>query len=888
MLIAAMSITGITVYKTSDVSATTTNKIKYKDFLKANGKVLKNNYGQGDTVYLRGTNAGGYMLQEFWLTPTDYTANVTDQTDLINTLTNRFGSDAAKTLINTYESNYWKESDFDTCASLGINCIRLPIWYRNFVDENNNWYSNAFDRVDWFVEQAGKRGIYVIIDMHGAYGSQNGSDHSGVDGGNDKKGASEFFFGSNAASNQEKYYQMWEKIAEHYNSNPVVAGYDLLNEPYNEYRYNSGYSDDQLHSWLWNIYDNAYKRIRAKDPTHVIIMEATWEPTDLPNPDTYGWENVMYEYHNYLYDDYENANGQQIANMQKRINNINSANYNVPSYMGEFSYFNSPSTWEQGLKLLNDSGLNWTNWTYKCVSTYGNWGLVNQSVSSVNAESDSYDTILSKWSNVGSGYLNTSLTNVFKNYTPGVISSSETECMNEGSYYLECTDNIVTAVNSGNSPLSANKLSYSSTDDVLEVINNGNGTISLKSKANGKYVCAVIDENNQLLARSNNISLWEQFEPVHVTGNQYALRSIANGKYVKADFDDSSDKGQLKAVSDNIGGAWECFNFYSAGEVTTDAPTAAPTEKATEAPTATPVTQPTEVVGFVIQTVENNTVTFAWGQTQEQINAKQKYNVYIDNVLYGTYDSAQTITCNISQAGEHTITVKAVLNGVESAGVSEKVTISKEETTTTLPTVAPTEKETQSPTVAPTEKATENDTSGITISDDVKVEGFQISNILEGLRTVSSVEPSINGKNVVEFGNIYAVDVDSVSDDDMYVGVENKFVAAINSTSKGITDRQFSKSDTATNYVMTMTDNGKTVAALTQSYKIRAYAKLSDGTYLYSKVAKFSIFNVAKTLYDNSKMNTNAGHEYLYDNILKVVDSNYKKVDYDWSVIVVK
>lgn len=763
MLIAAMSITGITVYKTSDVSATTTNKIKYKDFLKANGKVLKNNYGQGDTVYLRGTNAGGYMLQEFWLTPTDYTANVTDQTDLINTLTNRFGSDAAKTLINTYESNYWKESDFDTCASLGINCIRLPIWYRNFVDENNNWYSNAFDRVDWFVEQAGKRGIYVIIDMHGAYGSQNGSDHSGVDGGNDKKGASEFFFGSNAASNQEKYYQMWEKIAEHYNSNPVVAGYDLLNEPYNEYRYNSGYSDDQLHSWLWNIYDNAYKRIRAKDPTHVIIMEATWEPTDLPNPDTYGWENVMYEYHNYLYDDYENANGQQIANMQKRINNINSANYNVPSYMGEFSYFNSPSTWEQGLKLLNDSGLNWTNWTYKCVSTYGNWGLVNQSVSSVNAESDSYDTILSKWSNVGSGYLNTSLTNVFKKYTPGVISSSEPECMNEGSYYLECTDNIVTAVNSGNSPLSANKLSYSSTDDVLEVINNGNGTISLKSKANGKYVCAVIDENNQLLARSNNISLWEQFEPVHVTGNQYALRSIANGKYVKADFDDSSDKGQLKAVSDNIGGAWECFNFYSAGEVTTDAPTAAPTEKATE-----------------------------------------------------------------------------------------------------------------------------NDTSGIIISDDVKVEGFQISNILEGLRTVSSVEPSINGKNVVEFGNIYAVDVDSVSDDDMYVGVENKFVAAVNSTSKGITDRQFSKSDTATNYVMTMTDNGKTVPALTQSYKIRAYAKLSDGTYLYSKVAKFSIFNVAKTLYDNSKMNTNAGHDYLYDNILKVVDSNYKKVDYDWSVIVVK
>jgi hypothetical protein len=31
-----------------------------------------------------------------------------------------------------------------------------------------------------------------------------------------------------------------------------------------------------------------------------------------------------------------------------------------------------------------------------------------------------------------------------------------------------------------------------------------------------------------------------------------------------------------------------------------------------------------------------------------------------------------------------------------------------------------------------------------------------------------------------------------------------------------------------------------------------------------------------------------AAHEYLYNDILKVVDSNYKKVDYDWSVIIAK
>lgn len=773
ILIMAVTITNITILKTDNAKAENTSTIKYKDFLKANGKVLKNNYGQGDTVYLRGTNAGGYMLQEFWMTPTNYSTNVTDQLDIINTLTSRFGSSAARTLIDTYEKNYWTEADFNTCASLGINCIRLPVWYRNFVDENNNWYSNAFERVDWFVEQAGKRGIYVIIDMHGAYGSQNGSDHSGVDGGNNKQGASEFFFGSNAASNQEKYYQMWEKIAEHYNSNPIVAGYDLLNEPYNEYRYNSGYSDDQLHSWLWNIYDNAYKRIRAKDPNHVIIMEATWEPYDLPNPSTYGWENVMYEYHNYLYDDYDNAAGQQIANMQRRIDNINNANYNVPSYMGEFSYFNQTSTWEQGLKLLNDNGLNWTSWTYKCVSEYGNWGLVNQSVDSVNVESDSYDTILAKWSNVGSSYLNAGLANVFKNYTSGVVSSWETEYMNEGEYYLECTDNIVTAADGGNSPLIANKSSYSSSDDVLQVINNEDGTISLKSKANGKYICAVIDENNQLLPRSTNISLWEMFEPVHVTGNQYALRSVANGKFVKADFDDTSNVGQLKAVSDTIGGAWECFNFYPVAEQTT-----------TPVPTTTP----------------------------------------------------------------------------------------EQTTQTQMPTEEPT-----------TEKTTE-----IGVSDNVIVEGFQISHIAGGLRTISSVEPEIDGKRVVEFGNIYAIAREGVTNDDMYIGSQNSYVAAVAATSAGVIEEKFSTSATATNYVMTMIENGNTSAALMQTYKIRAYAKLSDGSYVYSNVAEYSIYNVAKVLYDNAMMNTSAGHDYLYNSILKVVDSNYKTVDYNWSSIVAK
>ncbi len=176
----------------------------------------------------------------------------------------------------------------------------------------------------------------------------------------------------------------------------------------------------------------------------------------------------------------------------------------------------------------------------------------------------------------------------------------------------------------------------------------------------------------------------------------------------------------------------------------------------------------------------------------------------------------------------------------------------------------------------------------VVISDKINIEGFQISQTNWGLRTVSSVEPEIDGREVVEYGNIYAVDNGEVKNKDMVVGSTSKYVAAFKSTEKGIINKKFSASDTATNYVMTMEDNGSTKAAYTQEYRIRGYAKLSDGSYVYSSVSYFSIYRVSKLLYDNCKMSTNRAHEYLYNNILKVVDPEYKPVDYNWGSIVVR
>lgn len=415
---ARMEIDYVRVYQSPQVNdiERDTTEVAADPFLKADGKVLRDGSGTGNVVQLKGTNAGGYLFQEFWMTPTNATTNVKDEEGIYAILTERFGKEKMLELVDIYQDAYWTEADFDYCQELGMNCIRLPFWYRNIVDENGEFYDNWYERIDWFVAEAAERNMYVILDFHGAPGSQNGSDHSGKDGGDDKKGASEFFFGDNVEANQELYYKIWEAVAEHYKGNPWVAAYDLLNEPYCTYRYSSGLSDKQLRETLWEVYDIAYDKIRAIDPDHVIVMEATWDPVDLPDPDKYGWENVMYEYHNYLYDDYDNANGQQIANMEKKLNAIASANYNVPSYLGEFAYFNNLDAWDEGMKLVNDSGINWTTWTYKVISDYGNWGIRNQKNWKVNLETYEYDAIVNAWSQVGDSYENTGLANVLEKY----------------------------------------------------------------------------------------------------------------------------------------------------------------------------------------------------------------------------------------------------------------------------------------------------------------------------------------------------------------------------------------------------------------------------------------------------------------------------------------
>lgn len=65
--------------------------IGQEDFLKAKDKNLRNKSGAGEVINLRGTNAGGWLFQEFWMTPTNPGTEVKDESTIYSYLESSLG-----------------------------------------------------------------------------------------------------------------------------------------------------------------------------------------------------------------------------------------------------------------------------------------------------------------------------------------------------------------------------------------------------------------------------------------------------------------------------------------------------------------------------------------------------------------------------------------------------------------------------------------------------------------------------------------------------------------------------------------------------------------------------------------------------------------------------
>lgn len=355
------------------------------DFLHCSGRLLLNE--RGEEIHLRGTNLGGWLLQEEWMS--SFTG-ADSQHALLTELKSRFGDDRAYALIKRFEDNFITEYDLDFLKNAGFNCLRVPFWYGNFQSDDNGTHftdengEKDFSRLKWVVAQCKKRGMYVILDMHGVPGHQSIAHHSCRTNHcrlYDKTEEGEFF--------RSLAVSLWRDIAGLFKDEPAVAAYDLMNEPMCEYS-----TFEKKNKVYREVYDLLYKAVREIDKKHIITLEAIWTPLDITSPKAYGWENVMYQYHTYMNSNFLFS---CFVPLEK------SRRFNVPVLIGEFSQCHGKVDLEHILKTFNKAGYNWCSWTYKGHSKWGDrsdWfikGTNGKNRELLDIRTASYEEIYDAW-----------------------------------------------------------------------------------------------------------------------------------------------------------------------------------------------------------------------------------------------------------------------------------------------------------------------------------------------------------------------------------------------------------------------------------------------------------------------------------------------------------
>ena len=367
--------------------------------VQASGRSLYD--ADGNALQLVGVNAGQILLQEGWMSPfateplknkdgsyvKDADGNIQypefTEEEFRAALENNpnLQDHDPEELMEYYWHCFFTEEDFRIIKEdLGMNTIRLPFYWQNILnaDLTLKKESEAFSYLDWFVSMAAKYELYVILDLHGAPGSQNGYEHSG---------AAERVAGLwKSEENVGATIVLWDVISQHYTvTRPElgkwIASYDILNEP--TYRYKSETTKE-----CWDVFDKIYDAIRDNGDQHVITMEGCWDFGDLPDPADYEWENVMYEYHWYNWK--TDLVTYEMFWAYQDMHNIG-RDYDVPVLIGEFTCFEDKQAWEKTLNLFDERNYSWTVWNYKTTVTgwwTSSWGVYTCQLKAVTENED--------------------------------------------------------------------------------------------------------------------------------------------------------------------------------------------------------------------------------------------------------------------------------------------------------------------------------------------------------------------------------------------------------------------------------------------------------------------------------------------------------------------
>ena len=296
----------------------------------------------GSKFFIRGTNLG------HWLNPEGYMFRFKDANSphmIDEALREMVGPDAAAQFWRDFKDAFITRKDIAFIASTGANTIRVPFNYKLFTDEDYLGLTVAqdgFARIDTLVSWCRAEGLHIILDMHDAPGGNSGGN---ID---DSYGYPWLFVSEHS---QQMFRDIWRRIAAHYKNEPVVLGYDLLNEPI-------GHQFPELNARYLDVCKMGIAAIREVDPNHIIILGGTQWNTNFSVFE--GWKpdpGIMFSCHLYK--------GQAlISRLEPYIKFRDSVNR--PMYMGEIGH-NTNEWMTRFREMMEENNIGWTTWPYKYI-----------------------------------------------------------------------------------------------------------------------------------------------------------------------------------------------------------------------------------------------------------------------------------------------------------------------------------------------------------------------------------------------------------------------------------------------------------------------------------------------------------------------------------------
>jgi hypothetical protein len=322
----------------------------------------------GAAVTLRGVGLGGWMNMENFVTGYPATESLQRRA-----LLKALGEEGYRRFFDRLLDVFFADDDAAFLASLGLNCVRLPLNYKHFEDDMAPFElkEEGFRLLDRAIERCARHGIYTVLDLHALPGFQNQHWHS------DNPTHWAFFWSHKHF--QDRAIHLWEELARRYRDNPWVAGYNPVNEP-----------GDARGETIWPFYQRLYEAVRAIDPDHILFLDGNRFSTE------FGifaeiWPNTVYTCHDYALPGFADggdypgvSRGEFVDRDAVERQFLTRTEFmretETPVWVGEFGpvYTGDERRDEMRHRLLADQleiyaehGASWSLWTYKDIGLQG-------------------------------------------------------------------------------------------------------------------------------------------------------------------------------------------------------------------------------------------------------------------------------------------------------------------------------------------------------------------------------------------------------------------------------------------------------------------------------------------------------------------------------------